>query len=138
MADLWSPPMIDDDDVPLTFCDQCGHLQLGTPPACENCGVLLGRSVYDPFVTIHQNAAVVRQAIRGRAKPSAFGKSALIGLAFLYLAYSVVALRSLLVERFSILTLLFVILDLAIGVLILAAFHRMRTRDSWDEYLRWS
>lgn len=139
MADGWTTaPDIADDDRPLTFCDQCGHLQLGLRALCENCGVQLDRSVYDPFVAIHQNAAIVRQAIRGRAKPSAFGKAALIGLALLYLAYSAVALRSLLVPPFSIVALVFVVLDLAIGLLILSAFHRMRSQESWRDYLRWS
>lgn len=126
-----------DDDGALTFCDQCGWLQPGIQAACEQCGVPLDRSVYDPFVAIHQNAAVVRQAIRGRAKPSAFGKFALIALGLLYLAYSISYLPSLLHPPFTLLAAFFVALDLLIGVLILAAFHRMRSRDSWAEYRRW-
>ena len=133
----WMPPRDGEgqDDLPLTFCDQCGHLQVGLRAICERCGVPLDRSVYDPFVAIHQNAAIVRQAIRGRAKPSAFGKAALVGLALLYLVYSAVALAELRTFPFSIHALVFVVLDLAIGLLILSAFHRMRSRDSWEEYL---
>lgn len=127
-----------DDDVPLTFCDQCGHLQIGLRVECERCGVQLDRSVYDPFVAIHQNAAVVRQAIRGRVKPSAFGKFALVLLGLLYLAYSVSFLPSLLHPPFTLVAVVYVLLDLAAGLLILSAFHRMRARDSWDEYRRWS
>ncbi len=138
MADSWTPAETLDDDLPLTFCDQCGHLQLGERAVCERCGVPLDRSVYDPFVAIHQNAAVVRQAIRGRVKPSAFGKAALILLALLYLVYSAVALSSLLASPLSLDALVFVVLDLAIGMLILSAFHRMRSRDSWNEYLDYS
>ena len=124
-----------EEDVPLTFCDQCGYLQVGVCAVCERCCVPLDRSVYDPFVAIHQNAAVVRQAIRGGAKPSMFGKAALIGLAFLYLAYSGVALAVLITSPLSIDALVFVVLDLAIGMSILSAFHRMQSRDSWSEYL---
>lgn len=133
----WMPPRDegDQDDLPLTFCDQCGHLQVGLQALCGRCGVPLDRSVYDPFVAIHQNAAIVRQAIRGRAKPSAFGKAALIGLALIYLAYSAAALAALWAHPLSLDALVFVVLDLAIGVLILSAFHRMRGRDSWAEYL---
>ena len=126
-----------DDDGALTFCDQCGWLQGGVRAACDRCGVPLDRSVYDPFVAIHQNAAVVRQAIRGRAKPSAFGKFAIVGLGLLYLAYSISYLPSLLHPPFTLLAAFFVALDLVIGILILAAFHRMRARDSWAEYRRW-
>lgn len=127
------------EDEALTFCDQCGYLQVGVRVACEQCGVPLDRSVYDPFVAISQNAAVVRQAIRGRAKPSAFGKFALLVLAFLYLSYSALALDDLLQRPFSIFALIFVVLDLAIGVLILAGFHRLNARrDTWSEYLRWN
>lgn len=133
----WMPPRDegDQDDLPLTFCDQCGHLQVGLRAICERCGVPLDRSVYDPFVAIYQNAAIVRQAIRGRAKPSAFGKAALVGLALMYLAYSAAALAALRASPFSVDFLVFVVLDLAIGLLILSAFHRMRSRDSWEEYL---
>lgn len=127
----------DHDHVPLTFCDQCGYLQPGVRAECGRCGVPLDRSVYDPFVAIHQNAAVVRQAIRGRAKPSRFGKLSLFGLGLLYLAYSVAFLPSLLNPPFTVLALVYVALYLVIGVLILAAFHRMTQRDSWDEYRRW-
>lgn len=136
----WKPPREPghEADLPLTFCDQCGHLQVGLRAVCERCCVPLDRSVYDPFVAIHQNAAVVRQAIRGGAKPSAFGKAALIGLAFLYLAYSAVALGIVVTSPLSLDALVFVVLDLAIGMSILSAFHRMRSRDSWSEYLDYS
>jgi len=139
MTDPWTTsPDVADDDAPLTFCDQCGHLQVGLRAVCEQCGVPLDRSVYDPFVAIHQNAAVVRQAIRGRAKPSVFGKAALIGLALLYFAYSPMALAGWSsVRPFSALVLVFVVLAPPIGFFILAAFHRMRSRDTWDEYRRW-
>ena len=130
----WTP----DDDIPLTFCDQCGWLQAGVAAACVRCGVPLDRSVYDPFVAISQNAALVRQAIRGRAKPSGFGRFALISLGLLYLLYSGLFLQSLLSQPFSPVTLVFVLLDLVIGLLILSAFSRMRSRDTWDEYRRWS
>ena len=130
----WSP----DEDIPLTFCDQCGWLQPGLTAACARCGVPLDRSVYDPFVAISQNAALVRQAIRGRAKPSGFGRFALISLGLLYLLYSGLFLHSLLSQPFSPVTLVFVLLDLVIGLLILSAFHTMRSRDTWDEYRRWS
>jgi hypothetical protein len=130
----WTP----DDDIPLTFCDQCGWLQPGLAAACARCGVPLDRSVYDPFVAISQNAALVRQAIHGRAKPSGFGFFALISLGLLYLLYSGLFLHSLLSRPFSFETLVFVLLDLVIGLLILSAFHRMRSRDTWDEYRRWS
>lgn len=126
-----------EDDLALTFCDQCGHLQPGVRAECEQCGIQLDRSVYDPFVAIHQNAAVVRQAIRGRAKPSAFGKIALVGLGLLYLGYSLAFLPSILHPPYSVQAIVFVLLDLVIGVLILAAFHRMMQRDSWNEYRRW-
>lgn len=127
-----------DEDVPLTFCDQCGHLQPGFVAQCEECGVPLDRSVYDPFVAIHQNAAVVRRAIRGRGKPSAFGKAALLGLGLLYLAYSLSFLPELLRAPWTFDAALFLVLDLAIAFLVLSGFHRMRQRDSWDEYRRWS
>jgi protein-S-isoprenylcysteine O-methyltransferase Ste14 len=100
--------------------------------------VPLDRSVYDPFVAISQNAALVRQAIRGRAKPSSFGRFALVSLGLLYLVYSGLFLHSLLSLPFSIVALVFVLLDLVIGLLILSAYHRMRSRDTWDEYRRWS
>jgi len=130
-------PFEPDDDA-LTFCDQCGWLQPGVRAECERCGVPLDRSVYDPFVAIHQNAAVVRQAIRGRVKPSRFGKLALIGLGILYLGYSVSFLPSLLDGPTSLVAVLMIALDLAIAFLVLSAFHGMRQRDSWDEYRRWS
>jgi hypothetical protein len=130
----WTP----EEDTPLTFCDQCGWLQPGLASACGRCGVPLDRSVYDPFVAISQNAAVVRQAIRGRAKPSTFGRFALVSLGLLYLLYSGLFFHSLLAEPFSPVALVFVFLDLVIGLLILSAFHRMGTRDTWEEYRRWS
>lgn len=102
------------------------------------CGVPLDRSVYDPFVAISQNAAIVRQAIHGRAKPSRFGRFAMLGLALLYLAYSALFLHDLLRAPFSIVGVIFVLLDLAIGVLILAGFRRMSQRDTWEEYKRCS
>ena len=128
----------EDEDLPLTFCDQCGHLQLGLRSACEECGVPLDRSVYDPFVAIHQNAAVVRQAVRGRAKPSTFGKAALVGLGVLYLAYSASLLPTVLHPPFTVMAVVYGVLYLVIGILVLAAFHRMMQRDSWAEYRRWS
>jgi hypothetical protein len=131
-------PWTAEDDLPLSFCDQCGWLQPGPAAACLRCGVPLDRSVYDPFVAISQNAALVRQAIRGRAKPSAFGRFALVLLGLLYLLYSGLFLHSLLSRPFSLPALVFVFLDLLIGILILSAFHRMRSRDTWDEYRRWS
>ncbi len=137
MIDSRAEPL-DDEDLPLTFCDQCGHLQVGPRAQCDECGVPLDRSVYDPFVAIHQNAAVVRQAIRGRAKPSAFGKGALVGLGLLYLAWSISFLPSLLHPPFGVMAAIYAALYLMIGVMILAAFHRMMQRDSWDEYRRWS
>jgi len=100
--------------MPLTFCDQCGWLQPGLAAACGRCGVPLDRSVYDPFVAISQNAAIVRQAIRGRAKPSAFGRFALVSLGLLYLLYSALFLHSLLAQPFSPVALVFVLLDLVI------------------------
>lgn len=127
-----------DDDVPLTFCDQCGWLQPGIAADCGQCGVPLDRSVYDPFVAIGQNAAVVRQAIHGRAKPSGFGRFALGSLGLLYLLYSGLFLNALLSQPFSVVALVFVALDLLIGLLVLSAFHRMGTRDTWEEYRRWS
>lgn len=130
----WTP----EEDTPLSFCDQCGWLQPGLVAACAQCGVPMDRSVYDPLVAISQNAAVVRQAIRGRAKPSGFGRFALVSLGLLYLLYSGLFLHSLLSEPFSLVALVFVLLDLVIGLLILSAFHRMRSRDTWDEYRRWS
>lgn len=130
--------VFEEEDLPLTFCDQCGHLQVGLRSVCDECGVPLDRSVYDPFVAIHQNAAVVRQAIRGRAKPSVFGKAALVGLGVLYLGYSVSFLPSVLQPPFSVMAVVYVALYLVIGILVLSAFHRMRQRDSWEEYRRWS
>ena len=134
---MFRPP-VDDDDAALTFCDQCGYLQLGVLAECGQCGVPLDRSVYDPFVAISQNAAVVRQAVRGRAKPSVFGRFALIGLALLYLSYSALFLHDVLYAPFSPVALVFVLLDLAAGVLILMGFRRMLGRDTWNEYRRWS
>jgi protein-S-isoprenylcysteine O-methyltransferase Ste14 len=131
-------PWTADDDLPLSFCDQCGWLQPGPAAACARCGVPLDRCVYDPFVAISQNAAIVRQAIHGRAKPSAFGRFALVFLGLLYLLYSGLFLHSLVSRPFSAVALVFVLLDLVIGLLILSAFHRMRCRDTWDEYRRWS
>lgn len=127
-----------EDDSALTFCDQCGYLQPGVTMECDQCGVPLDRSVYDPFVAISQNAAVVRQAVRGRAKPSPFGKFAMVGLGLLYLSYSAASLHALIRAPFSILSLVFVLLNLAVGFLILAGFRRMLHHDSWDEYRRWS
>lgn len=128
----------DEDDVALSFCDQCGWLQPALEAGCERCGVPLDRSVYDPFVAISQNAAVVRQAIHGRAKPSTFGRFAMMGLGLLYLSYSALFLHDLVRAPFSFLTLVFVLLDLTIGLLILAGFRRMQATDTWDEYRRWS
>lgn len=127
-----------EDDVPLTFCDQCGWLQPGLAADCGRCGIPLDRSLYDPFVAISQNAAVVRQAIHGRVKPSSFGRFALVSLGLLYLLYSGLFLYALLSQPFSIVALVFVLLDLAIGFLVLSAFHRMGSRDTWEEYRRWS
>ncbi len=135
--DGYIDPMISEsweDDTALTFCDQCGHLQPGVQAACERCGVPLDRSVYDPFVAIHQNAAVVRQAVRGRAKPSRFGKFALFTLGLLYLVYSAIYLKALLDDPLSIVALILLLLHVAIGVLIFAGFRRMARRDSWAEY----
>jgi protein-S-isoprenylcysteine O-methyltransferase Ste14 len=126
------------DDAALTFCDQCGYLQPGVRSECEQCGVPLDRSVYDPFVAISQNAAVVRQAVRGRAKPSPFGKFAIVALGLLYLSYSAASFHALIQAPFSILELVFVLLNLAVGLLILAGFRRMLHLDTWDEYRRWS
>lgn len=126
------------DDDALTFCDQCGWLQPGIAAVCERCGVQLDRSVYDPFVAIQQNAAVVRQAVRGRVKPSVFGKFALVGLGLLYLAYSASFVPALLAAPWSILHALFIAVDLLVGLAILSAFKRVRARDTWDEYRRWS
>lgn len=128
----------DEDDVALSFCDQCGWLQPALEARCERCGVPLDRSVYDPFVAISQNAAVVRQAIHGRAKPSPFGRFAMMGLGLLYLSYSALFLHDLVRAPFSFLTLVFVLLDLTIGLLILAGFRRMQATDTWEEYRRWS
>ena len=136
MRTLW-PRSEDDDDLPLAFCDQCGHLQLGLRALCENCGVHLDRSVYDPFVAIHQQAAIVRQAVRGRAKPSAFGKLAVVLLGLIYLAYSMLYLRYLLALPYAIVSSFMILLDLVIVALVFAALRRMLQRDSWAEYLRW-
>jgi hypothetical protein len=126
-----------DDDIPLTFCDQCGHLQIGLRAACERCGVPLDRSVYDPFVAIHQNAAMVRQAVRGRAKPSAFGKLAVVLVGPLYLAFSIVYLPHLVWPSFRTLALVVAALDLLIVALMFSALRGMLQRDSWNEYRRW-
>lgn len=126
-----------DDDLPLTFCDQCGHLQLGFRVLCENCGVHLDRSVYDPFVAIHQQAAIVRQAVRGRAKPSTFGKLAVVLLGLIYLASSILYMPYVLAPRYALLSTFMILLDLMIVALVFAALRRMLQRDSWSEYLRW-
>jgi hypothetical protein len=126
-----------DDDLPLTFCDQCGHLQLGLRVLCENCGVHLDRSVYDPFVAIHQQAAIVRQAVRGRAKPSTFGKLAVVLLGLIYLASSILYMPYVLAPRYTLLSAFMILLDLMIVALVFAALRRMLQRDSWSEYLRW-
>ncbi len=126
------------EDAALTFCDQCGYLQPGVRAACEQCGVPLDRCVYDPFVAISQNAAVVRQAVRGRAKPSFFGKLAMIALGLLYLSYSAVFFVGLVRSPFSIEVFAFVVVDLAAGFMIFAGLRGMLGRDTWDEYRRWS
>lgn len=126
------------DDDALTFCDQCGWLQPGVRSECERCGVPLDRSVYDPLVAISQNAAIVRQAVRGRIKPSGFGKFALVALGVFYLTTSGVLLHTLLHGPFSVVTAFWIVLDLVIGLAILSAFHRVMQRDSWDEYRKWS
>lgn len=131
----WGPEA---DEGALTFCDQCGHLQPGVHAACQRCGVPLDRSVYDPFVAIHQNAAVVRQAVRGRIKPSGFGKFALVALGLFYLAASGAMLHAALEGPFSLEVAFWIVLDLVIGLAVLSAFHRVMGRDSWDEYRRWS
>lgn len=130
-------PWLHDDDA-LTFCDQCGHLQPGVRAECGECGVPLDRSVYDPFVAIHQNAAVVRQAVRGRIKPSGFGKFALVALGLFYLASSGALLQAVLHGPFSLVKAFWIVLDLVIGLAILSAFHRVMQRDSWEEYRKWS
>lgn len=126
------------DDDALTFCDQCGHLQAGVRSACEKCGVLLDRSVYDPFVTISQNAAIVRQAVRGGAKPSGFGKFALLLLGAIYLVNGGFYVYVVATGTRSILALGLLVLHIFAGFLILAGFRRMQLRDSWSEYRRWS
>lgn len=136
MSMMW-PATQDDDDLPLSFCDQCGHLQLGVRALCENCGVHLDRSVYDPFVAIHQQAAIVRQAVRGRAKPSAFGKLAVVLLGLIYLASSLLYLPYVLAPPYSLVSAFMIVLNLVIVALIFAALRRMLQRDSWSEYLRW-
>ena len=127
-----------DDDAALTFCDQCGHLQPGLQAVCGRCGVPLDRSVYDPLMPIYQNAAVVRQAVHGRGKPSAFGKLALVGLAALYLTHASMTLYQLALGSFTILGLALAVLELAIALLIFAGLRVMMTRDTWNEYRRWS
>ena len=124
-----------DDDAALTFCDQCGHLQPGLQAICERCGVPLDRSVYDPLMQIYQNAAVVRQAVRGRGKPSAFGKLALAVLGCLYLGHASLVLLG---GPFSILGCLVALLELGIALLVFAGLGGMLRRDSWNEYRRWS
>ena len=138
MGEPWATASdVADEDLPLVFCDQCGHLQVGMRALCENCGVQLHRSVYDPFVTIHQQAAVVRQAVRGRAKPSAFGKAAVVLLGPLYLAFSFVYLTDLLWPSFTLMAGFVVLLDVLIIALMFSALRGMLQRDSWDEYRRW-
>jgi hypothetical protein len=127
-----------DDDTALTFCDQCGHLQPGLHAVCERCGVPLDRSVYDPLMQIYQNAAVVRQAVRGRGKPSAFGKLALAVLGCLYLGHATLAFHALLRGSLSVLGLLLALLELGIALLVFAGLGGMLRRDSWNEYRRWS
>lgn len=127
-----------DDDTALTFCDQCGHLQPGLQAVCGRCGVPLDRSVYDPLMPIYQNAAVVRQAVHGRGKPSAFGKLALVGLAALYLTHASMTLYQLALGLFTILGLALAVLELAIALLIFAGLRAMMMRDTWNEYRRWS
>ncbi|MGH7543120.1 MAG: hypothetical protein ACREK7_04205 [Gemmatimonadota bacterium] len=124
-----------DDDAALTFCDQCGHLQPGLHAICERCGVPLDRSVYDPLMQIYQNAAVVRQAVRGRGKPSAFGKLALAVLGCLYLGHATLALLR---DSLSVLGLFVALLELGIALLVFAGLGGMLRRDSWNEYRRWS
>jgi hypothetical protein len=127
-----------DDDAALTFCDQCGHLQPGVHAVCERCGVPLDRSVYDPLMQIYQNAAVVRQAVRGRGKPSAFGKLALAILGSLYLGHASLALHALLQGTLSVFGLFVALLELGIALLVFAGLGGMLKRDSWNEYRRWS
>lgn len=126
------------DEDALTFCDQCGYLQPGVQAACGQCGVPLDRSVYDPFVTISQNAAVVRQAVRGRVKPSTFGRFALLALGLLYLAQAGLALDWLARVGFSPLSAVVLLVDLAVGLTILYGYRALRARDTWAEYRRWS
>ena len=127
-----------DDDAALTFCDQCGHLQPGVQVVCERCGVPLDRSVYDPLMQIYQNAAVVRQAVHGRGKPSAFGKLALAILGCLYLGHASLALHALLRGSVSVFGLFVALLELGIALLGFAGLGGMLRRDSWNEYRRWS
>ncbi len=127
-----------DDDTALTFCDQCGYLQPGIQSVCERCGVPLDRSVYDPLMPIYQNAAVVRQAVRGGGKPSAFGKLALVGLAALYMIHASMAFYQLTQGSFTILGLALPFLELTIALLIFAGLRAMMARDTWNEYRRWS
>ena len=131
-------PLAWDDDIALTFCDQCGHLQPGVHAVCERCGVPLDRSVYDPIMQIYQNAAVVRQAVRGRGKPSAFGKLALAILGSLYLGHASLALHALLQGSLSVFGLFVALLELGIALLVFAGLGGMLRRDSWNEYRRWS
>lgn len=127
-----------DDDAALTFCDQCGHLQPGLHAVCERCGVPLDRSVYDPLMPIYQNAAVVRQAVRGRGKPSVFGKLALAALGALYLGHASLALHALVQGSLSVLGLLVALLEIGIALLVFGGLGGMMRRDSWNEYRRWS
>ena len=126
------------DEGALTFCDQCGYLQPGIAAECAQCGVPLDRSVYDPFVAISQNAAVVRQAVRGRAKPSTFGRFALLLLGVFYLVNASLYLYALLEDAFSVIALALLLLHVAIGFLIFAGFRRMLKQDTWSEYRRYS
>jgi hypothetical protein len=87
---------------------------------------------------IYQNAAVVRQAVRGRGKPSPFGKLALIALAGLYMIQASMSLYTLLRGRFTVFGLLLPLLELAIALLIFAGLRAMMARDTWNEYRRWS
>jgi hypothetical protein len=100
--------------------------------------VPLDRSVYDPLMQIYQNAAVVRQAVRGRGKPSVFGKLALGILGSLYLGHASLALHALLQGSLSVFGLFVALLELGIALLVFAGLGGMLRRDSWNEYRRWS
>lgn len=127
-----------DDDAALTFCDQCGHLQPGIHAVCERCGVPLDRSVYDPLMQIYQNAAVVRQAVHGRAKPSLFGKLALMVLGSIYLGHASLVMHAVLRGSLPVLGWLIALLDVGIALLVFAGLGTMLKRDTWNEYRRWS